>query len=693
MRSILRLVPAAALIVAACTSGSDGETSLPEAVAGFEDTGMRSHAASGNGVQFLGVDWDSGETTPEEAATAWFEVHADVYGVAEPGERLTLSESTATKAGTVVRFAQTLDGLEVFAGDVAVVVDGGTVTAVVGAVLPDTALPEPSLSADEAADIVGGPVSGTPTLVVHAPAAEGQPGAPTPAWLITTAEFESGVPISAIALVDAVDGALLLFAHTEDSAENWEVHDARNALDDEGAATLEEAFLVYVTEDGNTEQVSDESDADADNVAANLSAAWNYFFDTHGRDGHDGNGGVCIAYVHVGVNWRNATAGDCRMRFGDALDFAGSLDVAVHEFTHSVERHIVDLVYQGQSGAISEHYADFFAAMVDRSDWELTPSSRVMGTTNPMTVDGYVFTEDDNGGVHTNSAIGNAIGFRVATEIGRDDAEQIWYQSMFALTPRISYGAWACVMIDTAAGMVGDEITEDDAQAVTDAMEAAGLVSFDRFGRLSCDGVRRVDAPGPPPTSTTSTVPDGTTTTTTGTGGTTTVVGGGDTTTTGRTTTTGSGGAGVACLVGSWEMDHPSFEAFLNLRIQSQPGTGGVTVSVSGGSVYARFQDDGAFLFRQDDFTTVLNFGAAVTRVTNGVESGTYQATEETLTLDATTVEYTVNGAVASASDIEEISISNLLQSATYECEGDTLVVSVLGGMFRMDRIDAIPSD
>lgn len=36
----------------------------------------------------------------------------------------------------------------------------------------------------------------------------------------------------------------------------------------------------------------------------NMNATWDYFFDIHNWDGHDGKGAVCNVYVNVGVNWR-----------------------------------------------------------------------------------------------------------------------------------------------------------------------------------------------------------------------------------------------------------------------------------------------------------------------------------------------------------------------------------------------------
>jgi hypothetical protein len=482
---------------------------------------------------------------------------------------------------------------------------------------------------------------------------EGRSGDPVPAWQVPVVDARGGVPIAGYALISAVDGTTLLAAPTEESTENWEVHDAGNALDEEGEATLDEAVLVYETVDGTTEVVSDESDADADAVATNLSQAWHYFFNTHGRDGHDGEGGVCRAYVHVGVDWRNATAGDCRIRFGDGRDYAGSLDVAVHEFTHSVERHIVDLVYQGESGAISEHYADFFAAMVDRSDWAISPTSRVMGETGPLSADEFVITEDDDGGVHTNSAIGNGIGFTVATEIGRDKAEQIWYQSMFALSPRITYGTWACVVIDTAFDMAGGDITTEDADVVRDTMEDAGLVEF-VDGRWSCSSSLMVgdgDDPG-----------DG-----------------------GPTTTTTGPSTGAECeLPGSWELRS---QPYLDQLAEAAGAPAGTTFEHAGGRYVVDLEPDGSHVGHRMEWTIrfATREGTIVFSITSE-DPGTWEADDTTLSIvdfgtgvpevqawievdgQLTPVPFSDFGAGPGPSDA-------FSGSGTYVCVGDVLTV------------------
>jgi len=54
---------------------------------------------------------------------------------------------------------------------------------------------------------------------------------------------------------------------------------------------------------------------------------------------------------------------------GDELgNFAGALDVVGHEYTHAVVSSTSDLLYEGESGALNEHLADVFGAMVEVAD-------------------------------------------------------------------------------------------------------------------------------------------------------------------------------------------------------------------------------------------------------------------------------------------------------------------------------------
>lgn len=153
------------------------------------------------------------------------------------------------------------------------------------------------------------------------------------------------------------------------------------------------------------------------------------------------------AYWHPGPQW---------MVFGDGAEFfkdlPASLDVAGHELTHGVISHSANLIYENQSGALNEHLADFFGAMIDRDDWQLgegvmlfdealrdmkDPQNPNIASRQPKLMSQYrnlPNTDDgDWGGVHINSGIPNHAAYLLAEGadgIGKTDAEQILYRAL-----------------------------------------------------------------------------------------------------------------------------------------------------------------------------------------------------------------------------------------------------------------------
>jgi len=526
MKRTFTLIAALALLSAACSSAEPSASTAAQAATSSPTTPAppeqllealgQSDAATpdlwvenGGIVAFVAPAFESGVTDPEAAAIAYFDAFAEAYRVADPGDRLQLIGSSETAAGAVVRFRQMLGGFEVFAGDITVRVDpDGLVTGVTGVLAPDADVPAALLSAEDAtaAALVALPrLVAAPDVtrqVTFSPAVEtGTADPPVPAWhLVVVTDDE--VPIRQLVVVDAVTGEVLLRAALDISAEQWDVYDAKNALDDEGKSTINDAELMLGARDGKVTIVGD-PDQVALAVAGHMATTWGYFFSTHGRDGHDGSGGKCRLYVHVGVNWKNATAGgaSCTLRYGDAKAYAESLDVVAHEFTHAVTGQTAGLIYQGSSGAVNEHYSDFFATMVDTSDWALPPTSRVLSSPAIDSAAEFVVTEEDDGGVHDNSGIANMAGYLVAntgvnvhptsgaevTGIGRAKAEQLWYATLLSLAPRSGLGSWACSTIATARELEGGLLTEDDVDAVIAAMTAVGLVEETELGGFSCD--------------------------------------------------------------------------------------------------------------------------------------------------------------------------------------------------------------
>jgi Zn-dependent metalloprotease len=177
-----------------------------------------------------------------------------------------------------------------------------------------------------------------------------------------------------------------------------------------------------------------------------------------------------ISTVHYGTDPAEAEnaawiAEAFQMVYGDGgqifRPLAYGLDVVGHEFTHGVIDSTAQLVYEGQSGALNESYADIFAAMIDRDDWTIgeevvksppypvpflrsledpelggtyDPRRPLSGIGQPGHMDNYanlpLSRRADNGGVHINSGIPNRAAFLVAQALGREKTEQIYYRAL-----------------------------------------------------------------------------------------------------------------------------------------------------------------------------------------------------------------------------------------------------------------------
>jgi Zn-dependent metalloprotease len=249
------------------------------------------------------------------------------------------------------------------------------------------------------------------------------------------------------------------------------------------------------------------TDPSVNQAYANFGYTYALYWDVFHRDSIDGQGMPLEGLVHFGTDYDNAfwdNAG--HMFFGDGdgktlTDTTKGTDVIGHELTHGVTQHEANLTYSGQSGALNESCSDVFGEMVEQyhlgqtaeqADWLigadivgplLSPALRSMkapGTANkydhqPATMDGYVQTTTDNGGVHTNSGIPNHAFYLVATTIGGnawEAAGQIWYDTITdpRLRPNANFSSFAGLTLRAARARYGAASAE--ANAVKSAWDA-----------------------------------------------------------------------------------------------------------------------------------------------------------------------------------------------------------------------------
>ena len=268
------------------------------------------------------------------------------------------------------------------------------------------------------------------------------------------------------------------------------------------------AAVDFTDTDNYWDNVNAAQDEAATDAHWGAEMGYDYYFLVHGRNSYDNNGAKLLSYVHYGENYINAFWDGTRMTYGDGgPSFQGnytaltSLDICVHEMTHGVVEYTANLIYQNESGALNEAFCDIFGTAAEffayppNADWtlgeDIGPTMRSLSNPNayedPDTYLGTYWDLDpnnlDNGGVHTNSGVGN-YWFYLLSEggsgtndnnnfynvqgVGLDKAELIAYRAL--------------------------SIYLTDASQYYDAREAAILAAEDLYGPCSQEVVETASA-------------------------------------------------------------------------------------------------------------------------------------------------------------------------------------------------------
>jgi Zn-dependent metalloprotease len=260
----------------------------------------------------------------------------------------------------------------------------------------------------------------------------------------------------------------------------------------------------------------DSGDPAVDEAFEYFGATWDFFFEVFARDSIDGAGMTLDGVVHYGRDFDNAFWDGDQMVFGDGSGrlftrLTQSLSVCAHELGHGVIQFDGPLVYQGESGALNEHVADAFGAMVDQwragqtveeADWLVGKEILGEGVTGkalrslkepgtaydddllgkdpqPAHMDDFVRTHDDNGGVHINSGIPNRAFYEIAAQLGGhswEHAGRVIYATLGnpQLRPTSSFRRFARLNLAVARQLYDADSREAD--AVQAGWEAVGIV-------------------------------------------------------------------------------------------------------------------------------------------------------------------------------------------------------------------------
>ena len=237
---------------------------------------------------------------------------------------------------------------------------------------------------------------------------------------------------------------------------------------------------------------------------------YDLYSDIYGRNSIDNNGFRLNSTVHYQKGYDNAFWDGQQMVYGDGDEdlpadqrlfnrFTAALDVIAHELTHGVTQYEANLNYISQAGAMNESMSDVFGSLVkqyqrgqtaDQADWIIgeglfTPNVNGVGIRSmkapgsayddpvlgkdpqPMHMDHYVNTVEDNGGVHINSGIPNHAFYIVAREIGGfawEKAGAIWYRALTEkLKPTSNFTDAANLTYEGAADLFGSGSLEHKA--------------------------------------------------------------------------------------------------------------------------------------------------------------------------------------------------------------------------------------
>ena len=273
----------------------------------------------------------------------------------------------------------------------------------------------------------------------------------------------------------------------------------RRAIYDAGGEETLPGSLVR--EEGGTAT----RDAAADEAYDGLGSTHRLYADAFGRDSVDGRGLKLDATVHFGKLYDNAFWNGSQMVFGDGDGdvferFTKSVSVIGHELAHGVTQYSAGLAYRNQAGALNESMSDVFGALVEQyvknqpaeqASWLIgeglfTPkvqgqalrSMKAPGTAynddvlgkdpQPDSMDSYVRTSADNGGVHINSGIPNRAFYLVADALGGYAWEapgRIWYETLTngSLPPSATFSVFARATVRAATDLFGSGSGEHDA--------------------------------------------------------------------------------------------------------------------------------------------------------------------------------------------------------------------------------------
>jgi len=259
---------------------------------------------------------------------------------------------------------------------------------------------------------------------------------------------------------------------------------SQEVSDCEGKATLP-GTLAW--SDGDPES----SDEEVREAYEGGQAVFDLYSKVYKRDSIDGRGLRITSSVHYRRKYNNAFWNGTQMVYGDGdgvlfLPLTRSLSVIGHEISHGVVQYSGGLIYQDESGALNESFADVFGCLTEqhlqnqdanKASWligdgilgpevkgEALRSMKAPGEAyddellgkdpQPYHMSDFVNTSSDRGGVHINSGIPNHAFYLLAQYLGGrawEKAGRIWYDALQRNNnPHATFKEWADLTVKAA---------------------------------------------------------------------------------------------------------------------------------------------------------------------------------------------------------------------------------------------------
>ncbi len=264
-------------------------------------------------------------------------------------------------------------------------------------------------------------------LAVYDPVMLKLSGAPCVVYVVTLATNGEAKKVYRV-LVDAMTGEIRLNHPLYSAVIDREIYDANGSYN---------IPTTIARKEGDKET----GILDVDNAFIYLGDVYNFFSVNHDRDSYDDKGATLRAVVRIPI--QNAYWDPTRKLFWFGTGFTVD-DVVAHEYTHPVVSSVANLIYFGEPGAITESLCDMWGEFVDLTNekgldtdavrwligeelpsgvtWESTQRTTAIRSMkdptaynqpdrymSPLFVKVSLSSIEDNGGVHTNSGVGNKL--------------------------------------------------------------------------------------------------------------------------------------------------------------------------------------------------------------------------------------------------------------------------------------------